>query len=267
MNEIISNKPSYYSVLTADVRYDKTISDKAKLIYSELTALANTQGYAYPSNYFLAELYEVTERTIERIINELSSAKYIEIEIEKSKNGTLRKIYILDRKNVKKASKNITSDTQKSNTNPPDKNVVNPPDKNVATHPTKMTGAINTNNTSKNITSINTTIRESKVIDVSIPEPTNNTENISLSDVEKIGIKLDIKKSVFEKFYHYYSVRDFITKDNLKITYSNLKNHLLLWNGRENDNQTVIINQKPEPRINKPAWLDKYIEEVDNMEG
>ena len=37
-------QPSYFSILTADVRYDKRLSDFARLLYSDITALCNKQG-------------------------------------------------------------------------------------------------------------------------------------------------------------------------------------------------------------------------------
>ena len=46
----MEERPSYYSIITADVRYDKSLKDKAKLLYSEITALANKNGYCYASN-------------------------------------------------------------------------------------------------------------------------------------------------------------------------------------------------------------------------
>ena len=42
MNENI--KSSYYSILPAVVRYDKDLTDKAKLLYSEITCLCNKEG-------------------------------------------------------------------------------------------------------------------------------------------------------------------------------------------------------------------------------
>ena len=39
-------KSSYYSILPAVVRYDKDLTDKAKLLYSEITCLCNKEGFA-----------------------------------------------------------------------------------------------------------------------------------------------------------------------------------------------------------------------------
>lgn len=41
MNE--ENKVSYYSIIPACVRYDEELTDKAKLLYGEITALSNKE--------------------------------------------------------------------------------------------------------------------------------------------------------------------------------------------------------------------------------
>ena len=53
--------PSYYAVIPADVRYDKRLRDKAKLLYGEIVSLSNKYGYCYASNKYFAELYEESD--------------------------------------------------------------------------------------------------------------------------------------------------------------------------------------------------------------
>ena len=73
--------PNYFSILTAEVRYDKNLKDKAKLLYSEITALSDKYGYCYASNKYFAELYDVTPTTISLLIKDLVDNGYIESEI------------------------------------------------------------------------------------------------------------------------------------------------------------------------------------------
>src|SRR5690554_5180023 len=103
MNENLN--PSYYAILTAEVRYDRNISDKAKLIYAELTALSNQFGYAWPSNKYLADLYNVTELTITRLINQLKKYKYIQVVYENTSSGTKRVIIITKKPPIKNDSR------------------------------------------------------------------------------------------------------------------------------------------------------------------
>lgn len=77
-------KKSYYAIIPADVRYAK-ISANAKLLYGEITALANEKGYCWASNQYFADLYEVDSRTISRWVNELKKNNFITYSI-KDKN-------------------------------------------------------------------------------------------------------------------------------------------------------------------------------------
>ena len=73
--------PNYYAVIPADVRYDKNLKDKAKLLYGEITALSDKCGYCFASNKYFAELYEVSITTISLLIKNLVENGYIESKI------------------------------------------------------------------------------------------------------------------------------------------------------------------------------------------
>jgi len=97
--------PDYYGVIPADVRYDKNISDAAKLLYAEISALANTEGYCWATNKYFADLYCKHEVTISRIIKELEKAGHVKLVFSGSKEGSIRHIYPLN-KNAKGLNKN-----------------------------------------------------------------------------------------------------------------------------------------------------------------
>jgi len=68
---------SYYAIIPADVRYNKSLSANAKLLYGEITALCNEKGFCWAGNEYFSGLYAVSERTIQRWINQLSGNSYI----------------------------------------------------------------------------------------------------------------------------------------------------------------------------------------------
>ena len=91
------NRPSYYAVIPADVRYDDQIPANAKLLYGEIAALVGADGFCYASNAYFAEIYKLSERTVSSLIGKLQENKYIEIVLKKDpKTGQIvkRQIYL-----------------------------------------------------------------------------------------------------------------------------------------------------------------------------
>tara|TARA_Y100000389_G_scaffold61937_1_gene57968 strand:+ start:1058 stop:1693 length:636 start_codon:yes stop_codon:yes gene_type:complete len=75
-------KPSYYAILTADVRYDKTLKPLARLLYAEITALCNKEGYCWASNQYFADLYEVDKTTVSGWIGQLKTRGYLTVQLQ-----------------------------------------------------------------------------------------------------------------------------------------------------------------------------------------
>ena len=84
-------KPSYFAVIPASVRYDKRLKPIERLLFGEITCLTNKDGYCFASSSYFAELYDTQRETISRYISNLAKCGYILIEIE---NGYQRKIYL-----------------------------------------------------------------------------------------------------------------------------------------------------------------------------
>lgn len=100
MNE---DKPNYYAIIPADIRYDSELKDKAKLLYGEITCLCNEYGFCYATNKYFADLYKVSLRTISELINSLVSKGYLISEIiykEDSKEVKLRKLYLSNKTSI-----------------------------------------------------------------------------------------------------------------------------------------------------------------------
>ncbi len=78
---MLDEKPNYYAIIPAEVRYDKELKDKAKLLYGEITALANKTGECYATNNYFANLYEIEPETISRLIKNLRDKGYVSTKI------------------------------------------------------------------------------------------------------------------------------------------------------------------------------------------
>lgn len=96
----MATNPTYYAVLTADVRYCSELSAQEKLLYAEITALSNKEGYCSAGNNYFSNLYTLSTVTISRQIKNLEDHGFVRIEYDK--NGakvTQRRIFTIN-KNV-----------------------------------------------------------------------------------------------------------------------------------------------------------------------
>lgn len=108
----MEEKPNYYSILTADVRYDKELKANEKLLFSEITALANKYGYCTASNGYLADLYDVKKTTVSHWLIHLKEKNYIRIEIERNDKKEIisRKIYPVSTPIAQKSNRYSTNE-------------------------------------------------------------------------------------------------------------------------------------------------------------
>ena len=118
---LASEKPGYWAVLPAAVRYDPEVSSSAKLLYAEISALTGAAGYCYATNEYFSRLYGLTERTIIRLIRELGAAGWIRVEDDEG-GRRRRKIYAGLNPLAGYPDKNVTPTLTKMSP-PPDKNV------------------------------------------------------------------------------------------------------------------------------------------------
>jgi len=91
----MDQKPNYYAVVPADVRYDKDLIPHARLLYAEISALANKDGYCWATNAHFAELYGVSERAIQNWLSKLSKKGYVNLKMIPKDDGSFeRRVYI-----------------------------------------------------------------------------------------------------------------------------------------------------------------------------
>lgn len=90
--------PNYYAIIPATVRYDTNLKSAEKLLYGEITALANKNGYCFAQNKYFADLYNVTLISVSRWISHLQELGYIKTDVIRNENKEIisRNIYIVD---------------------------------------------------------------------------------------------------------------------------------------------------------------------------
>lgn len=76
----MQEKPSYYAIIPAEVRYDEKLRPNEKLLFGEITALSNSSGVCIASNNYFARLYKVVPSAITRWIKDLEKYQYIKVE-------------------------------------------------------------------------------------------------------------------------------------------------------------------------------------------
>lgn len=199
-------KPNYYSITPASVRYNKKLKPLARLLYGEITALCNEKGFCWAKNSYFAGLYEVDERSVTRWIKDLEKGEYIRVKMEYKENSKeikRRLIYISDPlilHNLKSGGdKNVTTPPDTGVTPPPDKNVTTPGDNNV-----KVGGDKNVGDNNKLFNDNNSFFSNSKTAS-KIDLENYGKEKKYLSDFEEFWIKNEAKgwKGIENRYAQY----------------------------------------------------------------
>lgn len=149
------NKPSYYTVMPAVVRYDDRLKANEKILYSEIVTLASKNGYCYANNRYFANLYKVDKYTVSKWIANLKKFEYIDTDIVyKNDYRTVeeRRIFLILNEEITNTGIDEIVDTIDEKDNPLSDN---PPIPYGLNHQLPMDEITNDNITSINKTSIN----------------------------------------------------------------------------------------------------------------
>lgn len=191
-------KPNFYSIIPAYVRYSSDINSFEKILYSEITALCDKNGYCFASNNYFSKVFEKHRNSISRSLKILEKAQFIRIDIDQDK-GNFRKIYL----------KNVNS--------PITKNCVTPNTKNCAY-----------NNTSINNVSL---YRENeKNNDVSVSSKNAKKEKTNKKKIDLIFDKLSefeisnqLEKSI-SNFLEYITTKKSLTTHSINLLADHIYN-------------------------------------------
>ena len=221
-----NEQPSYYSITPANVRYDRKLKANEKLLFSEITALANKSGYCTATNGYFAPLYDVTKTTISNWINHLKEKGYVKVVFQKNGKQIIgRKIYpVMD------PIKEKESTPVKENDNTPIKEKDNTylrkeqeGIKENFKHPIKE--KFKENNTSINNTSINNNIRASDNAHAQIPKELTQTQIIEI-EFEKLWALYPRKQGKKSALRHYKAWRKADKTHTYELMLSKLTNYL-----------------------------------------
>ena len=108
----MNETPNYYAIIPANVRYNNSIQQGAKLLYGEITALSNKTGCCWAGDQYFMGLYKVSQATIQRWLTSLEKNGYIDRTVKyKDSSKEIEKRYI--RINAYPILKNENTYTQK----------------------------------------------------------------------------------------------------------------------------------------------------------
>lgn len=232
----MEQQPSYYSIITANVRYDNRLTDSEKLLFAEITSLSNVYGYCTASNGYFSKLYEVTKVTISRRIAKLKKYGYLKVEIIREGNQiTQRKMYPLT-ENIRGINTNDNTPINNSVNTPINRNDNTPINRNVKE-----------NITSNNITSNNITSSNS-----SSGGNTNNISNINSKSANNKKSEQQQQQNVF----------DFYQENGFGMLTPNTVQKLNAWINDFNDNEEIIIEalkEADENNVRKWAYVNSIL--------
>ena len=97
----MEEKPNYYAIIPANVRYNENLNSSEKLFYSEITCLTQKTGECWASNNYFSQLYDVRPSSISNWVKKLENEKLIEVEyIKKGKEIQKRIIRLRGIQNI-----------------------------------------------------------------------------------------------------------------------------------------------------------------------
>ena len=255
VNMTHKENPSYYSILTADVRYSTNINWFEKVLYSDITALTNKNGYCTASNKYFSKVFGVSIRTISRSISNLVESKFIEcVLIRDAQNEIIeRQIYLCHSVSI-----------------PIDKSVYTPIDNSVDT-PIDKNGVYNNTSINNINNNIKKNINTKKGIDLAIIGiPDCDNVEIDQSEYDKLLIDYNfetVKQQIMQldayledhpKKYksHYKTLRTWLLKQSKTQSVGTYRG------GEQNANHGPILSQR---QINNLNAVRQAIAETSGM--
>lgn len=98
MADKVPKYPGYTALLPPAVRYDHELRPAAKLLYAEISAMADVTGFCWATNRYLAALLGLAKRTVTELLTQLEERGYIMMEILRNEKNeiTERRLFLTD---------------------------------------------------------------------------------------------------------------------------------------------------------------------------
>ena len=238
MNENIKEQPSYYAILTADVRYSKELNFFEKVLYADITALTNKNGYCTASNGYFAELFNKAKETISRSISKMEKLGFLKVVIlrdKATKQIINRKLYLLTKISI-----------------PLDENINSPIDKNINA---PIDEKVKENSTSNNTTSINI---KNKQKDEVLPENLNIEAYNSWCEYKGKSYSKQGKTLTINKLIQYPKAEQLLMVEN-----SIMNNYKGLFEVKQTSKQ---VSTQTRPQQNQKSIAEVLIEYVQDRQ-
>ena len=200
----MEEKPNYYSVIPAEVRYNPNINANEKLLYGEISALSNKYGYCVATNEYFSKLYNVSTRTITDWIKALEDMTYLKtkVEIKRYEDGTIKKIRKIYINHIEVSQQNHIEVSLQNHIE---------------------------ENFSYNITSNNINTSKKEIYKEKNKKP-------SLNEIEEYCKERNNNVDP-KKFYDYYEANNWIDNKGNKV--KSWKQKIITWEGRDTKKQEV----------------------------
>ncbi len=219
-------QPSYYAILTANVRYSKVLSANEKIMFAEITALSQKTGRCYATNKYFADLYGVSQKSVSRWISNLKKEGFVNVyQIKEAyeKDGQIKY------KQIRYVIANTTPPMDTDVHTPLDKKVHPPMDTDVplitvqdinTTSNNKNTGDVLLKNSDNSNTENQTTLKEREInpntpqVAPSLPSSPNK-EKEKQSSVKSTETRLKSTNGIKDKYSYQKEIESVLKRFNL----------------------------------------------------
>lgn len=258
-----------FIVIPANVHFNKEISDKECRVYGYISALSNAKGYCYADNKYIADVFGIHHKTVQKIVSRFVKLGLLKRYIVYGDDGMVieRRLYPQLPNPVKPREE---VDAEKAKKDEEAKNNLHKPHNEGGSEMTPRVGAhrLRNNNISNN------NINNYGVVDKSTTEHNKmysdkNTDNEDTQATESTKKKSKVIK-IKEDSVHYRVMKHFNSKDNTNFKCNSkefVKNIDILLESTYSEEDIInVIEYIKEYNYNEKYWRPSTVFRLSNFE-